>query len=49
MLAENPRFHQLMNAAKQRIQATGGIKLLEFWKLVEQSDRNKIKARSSRS
>ncbi|MGK7901690.1 MAG: hypothetical protein AB4352_09785 [Hormoscilla sp.] len=49
MLAKNPRFNQLMDAAKQRIKATGGIKHDEFWKLVEQSDTNKIKARSSRS
>ncbi len=34
MLAENPRFNQLMDAAKQRIQATGGVNHDEFWKLV---------------
>ncbi|MBO1347153.1 MAG: type II toxin-antitoxin system Phd/YefM family antitoxin [Hormoscilla sp. GUM202] len=38
MLASNPRFNQLMDAAKQRIEATGGIEHDEFWKLVEQSE-----------
>jgi len=38
MLASNPRFNQLMDAAKQRIEATGGINHDEFWKLVEKSE-----------
>lgn len=38
MLASNPRFNQLMDAAKQRIEATGGIDHDEFWKLVEESE-----------
>ena len=35
LLASNPRFRHLLDAATQRIQQTGGIKHDEFWQSVE--------------
>jgi prevent-host-death family protein len=35
LLAYNPRFRQLIEAADNRIQETGGIPHEEFWKALE--------------
>jgi prevent-host-death family protein len=35
LLAYNPRFRQLVEAADQRIQETGGVPHEEFWETIE--------------
>jgi prevent-host-death family protein len=37
MLAGNSRFNQVLEAADQQIQETGGIKHDDFWKLLEEA------------
>ncbi|RME75358.1 MAG: type II toxin-antitoxin system Phd/YefM family antitoxin [Chloroflexi bacterium] len=36
LLAYNPKFRQLIEAAEQRIEETGGIPHEEFWQSVEE-------------
>ena len=35
ILAHTPRFHRLLDAAKERIQQTGGVKHNDFWASLE--------------
>ena len=36
LLANNPRFLQILEEARQRVRQTGGVKNKDFWKNVEQ-------------
>ena len=38
MLAYNPKFRQLIEAADQRIKETGGLTHEEFWRSVEETE-----------
>ena len=38
VLAHTPRFRRLLDAARERIQQTGGVKHKNFWQAVETDD-----------